>query len=93
MTIGILKISLFLPQSNSLKQKRMTLHSLKARLRNAFNVSVAQLEGEDNWQRSLLAVVGVERNRDTMHSTLSKIMNYIDNFGNLNVIDYEMEMI
>jgi len=93
MTVGILKITLFIYDSNSLKQKRMVLHSLKARLRNNFNVSVAQIGDEDKWQKSTLAVVGVERDRKVMNSTLSNIINFIGEFGGIHLIDQEMELI
>lgn len=72
MTIGIFKIVLFIQESNSLKEKRMVLHSLKARLRNNFNVAVTQIADEAKWQKTTLAVVGVERDRKNMNSILSK---------------------
>lgn len=93
MTVGILKISLFLPNSNSLKEKRMILHSLKARLRNSFNIAVTQLEDNDKWQRSFLAIVGVQKDKSAMHTTFQGVLNYIENFHQVNLIDYEMEMI
>ena len=92
MTIGILKIVLFIQESNSLKEKRMVLHSLKARLRNNFNVAVTQIADEDKWQKTTLAVVGVERDRKNMNSILSGIVNFIEKFNNINLIDYEMEL-
>lgn len=93
MTIGILKIVLFIQESSSLKEKRMVLHSLKARLRNNFNVAVTQIADEDKWQKTTLAVVGVERDRKNMNSILSGIVNFIEKFNNINLIDYEMELI
>ena len=93
MTVGILQLVLFIPASNSLKTKRMVLHSVKARLRNSFNVAVAQIDDEDKWQKTTLAVVGVERNRNNMNATLSKVVNFIERFDSVNMIDYEMEMI
>lgn len=93
MTIGILKLILFLPESNSLKAKRMILHSLKARLRNNFNVAVTQICDEDKWQKTTLAVVGVQKERKNMNSVLSDIINFVEKFNQINLIDYEMEMI
>ncbi len=58
MTVGILKVVLFIQDSNSLKAKRMVLHSLKVRLRNNFNVAVTQIDHEDKWQKAALAIVG-----------------------------------
>lgn len=93
MTIGILKLALFIHDSNSLKQKRMVLHSLKARLRNNFNVAVTQIGDEDKWQKATLAIVGVERDRNNMNSILSKVLNFIENFHGLDLIEQEMELI
>lgn len=93
MTVGILKLTLFIHESNSLKEKRMVLHSLKARLRNSFNVAVTQIDDEDKWQKTTLAVVGVEKNRNNMNSILSRIINFVEGFNNLNLIEHEMELI
>lgn len=93
MTIGILRLVLFIHNSNSLKDKRMVLHSLKAKIRNHFNVAVTQIDDEDKWQKTTLAVVGVERDRKNMNSILSAIINFIEKFGGLNLLNYEMEML
>jgi len=93
MTIGLLKIHIFIPDSNSLKDKRMVTHSLKARLRNNFNVAVTQVGAEDKWQRATLAVVGIEQDLKNMNSILSRILNFMEKFNSVQLIDYEMEMI
>lgn len=93
MTIGILKLALFIQDSNSLKEKRMVLHSLKAKLRNNFNVAVTQIGDDDKWQRTTLAIAGVERNRSNMNSVLSGIVNFIEKFNRIDLINYEMELI
>lgn len=93
MTIGILKLILFIRDSNSLKEKRMVLHSLKARLRNSFNVSVSQIDDEDKWQKATLAVVGAEKDRKNMDRTLSHIINFIERFNSVDLINYETELI
>jgi uncharacterized protein YlxP (DUF503 family) len=93
MTIGILRLVLFIPDSNSLKEKRMVLHSLKARLRNSFNVAVTQIDDEDKWQKTTIAVAGVERDRKNMNSLLSKVINFIEDFRGIELIDQEMELL
>ena len=93
MTIGLLRLVIFIHGSNSLKEKRMVLHSLKAKLRDNFNVAVAQIDNEDKWQKSTLAVVGVERDRKNMNSILSNIINFIEKFNSIDLINYEMELI
>jgi len=93
MTIGILKLVIFIPQSNSLKSKRMILHSLKARLRNSFNIAITQIDDQDKWQKSTLAIVGIEKNKNTINSILSNIVNFIERIDTIHLINYEMEMI
>jgi len=93
MTVGILNLIIFIHDSNSLKAKRMVLHSLKARLRNSFNVAVTQIDDEDKWQKTTLAVVGVERYRANMNSILSKVVEFIEKFNGIELINYEMELI
>jgi hypothetical protein len=93
MTIGILKLVLFIQDSNSLKEKRMVLHSLKAKLRNSFNVALAQIGDEDKWQKAILAVVGVEKDRKNINSILSRVVNFVESFDKVNLIDYEIELI
>lgn len=93
MTVGILKLILFIPASNSLKAKRMILHSLKARLRNNFNLAVSQIDDEDKWQKATLAIVGVEKDKKSMHAILSKAISFAEGLGSVNIINYEMEMI
>jgi uncharacterized protein YlxP (DUF503 family) len=93
MTVGILNLSLLIQGSNSLKEKRMVLHSLKARLRNNFNVAVTQTGDEDKWQKAILTVVGVEKDRSNMNSILSAVVNFIERFNRIELIDYEMELI
>ena len=93
MTIGILKIILFIHDSNSLKRKRMILHSLKARLRNNFNIAVTQIADEDKWQKATLVIAGVEKSKGKMNSILSQIVNFIEDFTGVNLVDYELELI
>lgn len=93
MTVGILTLTIFIHDSNSLKEKRMVLHSLKAKLRNNFNVAVSQIGDEDKWQKATLAVAGVEKTRSSMNSILSNIVNFIEESKIADLINYEMELI
>lgn len=93
MTIGLLRLVLFIGNSNSLKEKRMVLHSLKARLRNNFNIAVQQIADEDKWQKSTLGVVGLSKDRNTINSTLSRIVNFVEDFHGVELLDYEIELI
>ena len=93
MTVGLLKVSLFIPASNSLKHKRMVLNSLKARIRNNFNIAVSQINDQDKWQKATLALVGVDTDRNDMNSLLSRLINFIEDFDEVQLINHEMELI
>jgi uncharacterized protein len=61
--IGVLTLELRLENSHSLKEKRHVVESLKQRLRNKFNVAVAEIDHQDLWQRSVVAAVTVSSDR------------------------------
>ena len=58
MYVGAYRIEIFIPASNSLKAKRSVVQSLKAKLAN-LNVAVAEVDGQDLWQRAVLGVAAV----------------------------------
>ncbi|MCX7662004.1 MAG: DUF503 domain-containing protein [Candidatus Omnitrophica bacterium] len=93
MTIGILKLFLFIPQSNSLKEKRMILNSFKQKMRNNFNVSITSLDEEDKWQKEVLAVVCVGNNSRAVSQLLTAVVNFAEDFNHLQLLDYSLELI
>jgi hypothetical protein len=75
MVIGVMTLEFYLPSCRSLKSKRCTLKSLKERLIGKFNVSVAEVNYHDLWQRAEIAVVTVSRDRRFANSVLSKALD------------------
>jgi uncharacterized protein YlxP (DUF503 family) len=61
--IGVLTLEIRVEDSHSLKDKRHVVKSLKERLRHKFNVAVAEIDGQDLWQRSVVAAVTVSSDR------------------------------
>jgi uncharacterized protein len=59
VVIALLTLDIHIPHAQSLKDKRMVVRSLKDRLRTKFNVSVAEVDHQDLWQRSQVSVVTV----------------------------------
>jgi uncharacterized protein YlxP (DUF503 family) len=62
-SIGVLTLEIHVETSHSLKEKRHIVKSLKDRLRDRFNVSVAEIDGLDSWQNSIVAAVTVSNDR------------------------------
>ena len=91
MIIGVFKIDLYIPESGSVKKKRQVIKSLKDRVRNKFNVSVAEIDHQDLWQRCGLAIVVVTNDNQYIDSTFSHIVHMIDLDHRLTIIDHTIE--
>ena len=72
-TVGVLTLELRLDDAHSLKDKRHTVKSLKDRLRNKFNVSVAEIDYQDLWQRAAIAAVTVSPDHGHAEKVLQSV--------------------
>jgi uncharacterized protein len=72
-TIGVLTLEIRLEQSHSLKDKRHVVRSLKDRLRQRFNVSVAEIDCQDLWQRAVVAVATVSGDHEYARKLLELV--------------------
>jgi len=91
MVIGLLSLELHFPGARSLKDKRQALRSLETRIRNRFNVSVAEVEHQDLWQRARLAVVAVNTDHVHLESTLQGVASEAEHAREILVVGSEME--
>ena len=71
--IGVLTLDIQVHDSHSLKDKRHVVKGLKDRLRSKFNVSVSEIDGQDTWQRSVVAAVTVSGDRGRAESVLQSV--------------------
>ena len=94
MHVGICSVTLRLPENHSLKGKRKVAHSLISRVRNRFNVAVAEVDDNDLWQRLTLGISYVSNNGRHANEVISKVVEYIQQIrGDAEVLDYEVEML
>lgn len=77
LAVGLLSVECYLPEAQSLKEKRLVLRAVKDRLKK-FNVSVAEVEHQALWQRAGLAIVGVSSGREVVDQTLSAVLDEIE---------------
>ena len=78
MPVGLLTLELHIAEAQSLKDKRQVIRSLKDRLRNHFNVAVAELDFEDMWQRSVVGVVTLSNEEHHVEEALQKVLAEAD---------------
>jgi len=93
MTIGFLRLELYIHNSFSLKDKRRVLKSIKDRLRKYFNVSISEISENDKWQLANLGVVTISTDTRHANQTLSKVVDFIEENKEIEISKYNIEML
>lgn len=91
MVIGILQMALRFPEAQSLKAKRWQLKSLVSQVRNKFNVSISEIDSQDSWQASVLAVAHVGNDRTYANRLLDQVLNFTQKVKLFEVVDSQLE--
>lgn len=91
MHIGVCKIRLRIPDSHSLKAKRRVVKSLIARLKNRFNIAVAEVEALDAHQVAILAAVSVSNDIVHLNKIISHVVTFVEANIDAELVDYETE--
>jgi len=78
MVVGICAIEIVLPYAQSLKDKRRVLKGLKDRLRSRHNISMAEVDGQDLWQRATLGIAAVAGSRGPLEDLFRRIRSEIE---------------
>jgi uncharacterized protein YlxP (DUF503 family) len=93
MRLGVLKVRLLMRESRSLKDKRSVIKSIKDKLKNKFNISVAEVGGLDNKQIAELGIALVSNDSRFTQSVLSKVLMFIRSNPFAEVTDSEIEIL
>ncbi len=94
MQVGVCRISFRLPENLSLKGKRRVLKSITARIENKFNVSVAEVDDHDLWQRATIGICCVSNDKRHANEVLSRVVNFVtEGRFEVEILDYEIEII
>lgn len=92
MIVGSLKARLLVREARSLKDKRQVLLSIKDRLRNEFNVSVAEVDAQDNRQLIVLGFAAVGNEASHVRSVLEHIVRALRGHPVAEFVDHELEV-
>jgi uncharacterized protein YlxP (DUF503 family) len=77
--IGVLTLDIVVEAAHSLKEKRHVVKSLKDRLRERFNVAVAEIDGLDSWQHAVVAAVTVSNDKVFAEKVLHQVEAHAEN--------------
>lgn len=89
--VGLGILELHLPEVGSLKGKRHILKSLKDKVRGRFDVSIAEVDHHDSWQRATLAVACVSHDSRHANEVVDKVMDFMEENLEGYVIDRSVE--
>jgi len=94
MNVGVCRVNLRLPENSSLKGKRRVLKSITSRVRNRFDVTIAEVDNQDLWQLAALGICCLSNDKRHTNEVLSKVVGFIAN-GRFDVemLDYEIEIL
>jgi uncharacterized protein YlxP (DUF503 family) len=92
MLIGTAQITIYAPWVHSLKEKRMVVRSICAKVRNKFNVSIAEVDAQDLHQRIVLGFACVAGEAALADSIIENILNFVENNFEGEIIDIQKEL-
>jgi uncharacterized protein len=92
MIVGSLRVRLLVRDSRSLKDKRQVVRSIKDRLRNRFNVSVAEVEAQDHRQLAVLGMAMVSTEAHHLRMAFGEIVQALKSHPVAELIDYQLEV-
>jgi hypothetical protein len=94
MHIGVCTIELRLPGNGSLKGKRSVIKSMVTRIGREFNVSIAEVDAQDAWQRAVLGVACVSGSASYAHGLLERVVQWIESHRpDVELLDYQIELL
>ena len=93
MIVGVCTVELYIPDGHSLKAKRQVLSSLKERLRGKFNISIAEVDEHDLWQKAVLGIACVATDRAYVNQVLDHVVNVIRAVPPIELVKWHIEML
>ena len=94
MHVGVCRLMIHVPDAASLKDKRQVSRSLTDRIKNRFNVAVAEVDDNDLRQRLTLGISCVSNDSAHANEIISKVVSFIESYRrDVELLDYEIEII
>ncbi len=91
MVVAVLTVELHIPGAASLKEKRLVLRSIKDRIQHKFNVSVAELDFLDKWQRSRIGVAQIGNDFNYVEKSINTIFRLLDSQVEFEITHHSLE--
>lgn len=92
MLVALERFDLRIPGCGSLKEKRHVVKTLTNAIRSRFNVSVAEVDHQDLWQRTALAVAVASGESFHARRVLHEVEKLVDRWAEVDVIESEVSL-
>ena len=92
MTIGVLQLEISIHDAMSLKDKRRVVKSIKDRIAHGHNVSIAEVGALDEHRRSILGIAMVSNDSRYVEGGLSKLVDFVRSVPQVDLIDYQIDL-
>jgi uncharacterized protein len=91
MVVGVLTLDVFFPYARSLKDKRQHLKSFKDRVRSRHNVSLAEIDFQDKWQRTRIGIAAINSQQRIVEELLTRILGEAEESMGGTVVEHRIE--
>lgn len=93
MVVGVLHLDIRIHDCQSLKAKRGRMRQIVSKVRNTFEVAVAEVGDQDLWQRAQLGIATIGNDRAIINQRLDHVINFVERLGTAEIVDHNIELI
>jgi uncharacterized protein YlxP (DUF503 family) len=93
MIVGVARLSVRLPENNSLKGKRKIVKSLIGQVGSRFNVAVSEVAEHDMWKNAEIGISAVGNSHSVINSALDKVLDFIESTCLVEIVETDIEII
>lgn len=89
MFIGLCEFFIYIPDCNSLKDKRSILNAFKLSMRKRYNISIAEIGYKNTWKKSVIGIGCVSDNRKFIDRVMEKVIQEVESYPKIQLIDFQ----
>jgi len=92
LIVGVLEVEIFFNGVSSLKEKRRILKSIIDKIKNRFNISIAETDKQEVWQLAKIGIAFVGNEKNYVSQMLASVERYMEDMGKAELVNVQMEL-
>src|SRR5262245_34676551 len=93
MVVGVLRLTVYIPENHSLKGKRAVMRKIKAQVKNEFNVSISEDEDQDPWEKATFGVSRIGTDEGDVDGALRAVVRFIEGMALVELGEERLEFV